>query len=192
MAGHNKSAAHVILFGPSTAGKTSLMLGLSRLESSYYKFNVDKTWTTRIKRPGENDEENVFATKEEFNKERHTFLFPFQTYPTYEYGIKVPSPLKEREIRMRILMPVFALKFRSLVPEPTVFCAIYPYHNEPESIFTARDPDIDPGDLEARMQRFRNDTREAREYADIHFQNKEGLDKSTLTLHDSLVNHITQ
>ncbi len=55
---------------------------------------------------------------------------------------------------MRILMPVFALKFRSLVSDRTILCAISPYDNNPEAIMSARDPTADPADLTARLRRF--------------------------------------
>lgn len=182
-------STHLILFGPSTAGKTSLMLGLTGYESEY-RFTLDRTWTTRPRRFGEGNDENIFATREEFERKRPEFLFPFQTYPTYEYGIEKPKPLHTREARMRILMPVFAKKFRELVDEPTVFCAILPFHDDPESVFRNREPHLDTEDMKARLDRYYTDKEEAEDAADICFQNSIGLDKAVERLGATVIQHL--
>lgn len=182
-------SSHLILLGPSTAGKTSLMIGLSRTEGPY-DFTFDKIWTTRARRPNEGDEENVFIDAEDFDKKRGEFLFPFQTFPSYEYGIEQQKPLENREIRMRSLMPVFALKFRQMVLAPTVLCSIEPFTENPEQIMRSRDPTVDPTDLEQRLARFRTDIINAQGVSDIHFQNTEGLEEAVLALHTILKNYM--
>ena|SRR3990167_7755085 len=183
---------HVVLLGPSTAGKTSLMLGLSHTEGQY-DFTIDRTWTTRSKRPDDGEEENVFVDPPEFDKKRPEFLFNFQTFPTYEYGIEKPAPLSDNEVRMRILMPVFAVKFRQMVSvEPVVLCSISPFHSDPESVFRARDPHIDPEDLQARIQRFHEDNVQADELADIQFQNCEGLQSAVNELHSNITGYLQE
>ena len=181
--------AHLIFCGPSTAGKTSLMLGLSK-QPGGYDFNVDKTWTTRKKRPNETDEENIFVTPEEFESNRDRFLLPFQTFPTYEYGIDKPRPLNDKEIRMRILMPTFAIKFRDLVEEPTVLCSVAPFCNEPERIFRERDPGLDDTDLQSRLSRFYTDEEEARSVSDISFQNFEDIELAVNSLKIVILHHL--
>jgi|SRR3989344_382915 len=184
--------AHVVLLGPSTAGKTSLMVGLSHTEGEY-DFTIDRTWTTRAKRPDDGNEENVFVDSTEFDKKRSEFLFTFQTFPTYEYGIEKPASLTEKEARLRILMPVFADKFRQMVSiEPVILCSISPFHSDPESVFRARDPDIDPEDLQARIQRFHQDNIEANELADIQFQNREGLQSAVNELHSNITGYLQE
>lgn len=182
-------SSHLILFGPSTADKTSLMLGLTGYESEY-RFTLDRTWTTRPRRFGENNAENVFVTREEFERKRLDLLFPFQTFPTYEYGIERPQPLRTREARMRILMPVFAKKFRELVDEPTVFCAILPFHDDPETVFRTREPNLDTKDMNARLERYYTDKEEAEASADICFQNTVGLDKAVERLGATVIRHL--
>jgi len=179
-------SAHVVIFGSSTAGKTSLMLGLSHAESDH-NFTIDRIWTTRPRRPNENDEENVFVSPAEFEEKRQDFLLPFQTFPTYEYAVDRQAPLADREIRMRILMPVFALKFRSLVSDRTILCAISPYDNNPEAIMSARDPTADPADLTARLRRFHEDDIDAAAVADVRFQNSPGLPAAVARLGVMLV-----
>jgi len=183
-------SAHVVLFGPSTAGKTSLMLGLTESEGPG-NFTVERTWTTRQRRPGEGDRENVLVDADTFERNRERFLFTFQTFPTYEYGIERPTPLAPDEIRMRILMPVFARKFRSLVKPPVVFCSIAPLQAaDPEQVFRARDPSVDPHDLKARLARFHTDLLEADTEADIRFQNQEGLTDAVEALRFTLLYHV--
>lgn len=176
---------HVIFSGPSTAGKTSLMVGLSKSEG----FTIDKTWTTRPRRPGEDDEENVFIDSPEFEERRRDFLFTFQTHPSYEYGICHPEPLGPKEVRMRILMPFFAHRFRSMVQSPTVFCAIEPFLHDPYEIFLKRDPGVERSDMEARLNRFEADRLEAWECADVIFCNSFGIESSVQSLGSFLVNH---
>ena len=181
--------SHLIFCGPSTAGKTTLMLGLSHFESEY-NFSLDKTWTTRPKRPNESDEENIFVGAEEFEKNRDRFLFDFQTFPPYEYGIEIPRPLEEKEIRMRILKPPFARIFKSLVNEPSVLCSINPFNNNPQEIFDSRDPYINHNDLTDRISRFKSDLIEANEAADLKFQNINDLDFVLKSLHHLVIRHI--
>jgi ribose 1,5-bisphosphokinase PhnN len=180
--------AHVVLMGPSTAGKTSLMLGLSHLYGTE-NFTVDPTCTTQRRRVDEGDEEKVFMTRERFNDNRSKFLFTFSTFPEYEYGILQQTPLLSRELRVRILTPSFALKFRTLVEGPTILCAVAPYHHDPEAILRARQPDIDPSDLEARLVRYEQDQLSAANIADINFQNSYGLDEAVNHLSHLLVTH---
>lgn len=180
---------HLIFSGPSTAGKTSLMLGLSEADIGEYSFTVDRTWTTRSRRPSEGDEENVFVTAEEFDSKRDDFLFTFQTFPTYEYGIEIPGQLDPDEIRMRILMPVHAIMFREMVEEPTVFCAVSPLSKNAKQVFDERDPEFDPEDSSARLQRFFDDITEANSAADICFQNTAGLELAVLRLGQRVVNY---
>ena len=183
--------SHLVLSGPSTAGKTTLMLGLNALESEY-DFTVDRTWTTRNRRFSEDDRENVFVDPNEFEVMRHEFLFTFSTFPTYEYGVQRPEPLADHEIRMRILMPAFASKFRDLVQEPTIFCAVSPFNLEPESTFQQRDPNVDTNDMLARLQRFHEDKVDAEKKADIRFQNSAGIDQAVTRLASTILSFINK
>ena len=182
--------AHLVFCGPSTAGKTTLMLGLAKVPGEY-DFTVDRTWTSRARRPNEGNEENIFVTPDEFEANLHRFMLPFQTYPTYKYGIERPQPLTSNEIRMRILMPVFALKFRALVPEPTVICAISPFNSEPATIFNERDPNVDVNDQRARMSRFHSDRQAAEQVADLHFQNFSNVDLAVSALEATVLRHLS-
>lgn len=165
------------------------MLGLSQLESDY-RFTLDRTWTTRPRRFGEGDNENIFVTKEEFERKRSDLLFSFQTFPLYEYGIDKPRSLDTHEARMRILMPVFAKKFRQLVEEPTVFCAVLPFHDDPETVFRSREPQLDLDDMKARLARYHQDKEEAQATADICFQNTVGLDDAVRRLATTVVKYL--
>lgn len=176
---------HVIFSGPSTAGKTSLMVGLSGGEN----FTIDKTWTTRPRRPGEGDAENIFVDPLEFEERRRDFLFTFRTHPSYEYGICHPDPLGPQEVRMRILMPFFARRFKSMVQSPAVFCAIEPFSGDPYEIFLRRDPGVERSDMQARLNRFEADRAEARECADIIFYNRVGIESAVRALGSVLVDH---
>ncbi len=182
-------SAQLVFMGPSAAGKTSLMLGLTHLEGEY-QFRVDRTWTTQNRRIQEGDEEKRFVSRDEFESNRPEFLFSFQTFPDYEYGIPQQAPLQPQEVRMRVLPPVFAIKFRNLVPAPTVLCSITPYVTDPEEIIRARDPSINPTDMMSRVLRFKRDQDEADTLADIHFKNVEGLDGAALALGSMIVDHL--
>jgi guanylate kinase len=182
-------SAHVILFGPSTAGKTTLMLNLAE-QRGEVAFTIDRTWTTRGRRVNDTDRENIFMTPEQFDANRHSLLFGFKTFPTYEYGIVKPKPLERNELRMRILMPVFAKKFREMVPEPTVFCAINPHHDDPISIFTERDPSYCVDDMQSRLARFKSDRDEAEACADIVFSNSPGIKESTELLRATITDYV--
>jgi hypothetical protein len=181
-------STHLVFFGPSTAGKTSLMLGLSQ-SNSECKFNIDRTWTSRPQRPNETAEENVFVNSRDFDAHHNKFLFTFATFPTYKYGIEIPHPLGDNELRMRILMPRFARLFRQLVPEPTIFCAILPLASDPEALMIARDPSVDPFDVAARLARFKIDTDEAQATADISFKNTYGLDNAIAALRSTVCSY---
>jgi hypothetical protein len=76
---------------------------------------------------------------------------------------------------MRILMPVFAIKFRQLIETPTIICSISPYSADPRATLVARDPLVDPEDIESRLRRYYQDDAEATAVADIRFQNSPGL-----------------
>jgi guanylate kinase len=175
-------SAHLILMGPSTAGKSSLMRGLSECNNGTEKFTIDRTWTTRPKRPNEDDGENIFVDKTELEESQVNFLFRFRTFRTYEYAIATPEPLDQDEVRMRILMPVFAKRFQASVPEPTIFCSIKPIHADPAEIFRSRDGGMDENDIAARSARFIQDQNEAEQAADITFQNTEGIECAVLAL----------
>jgi guanylate kinase len=175
-------SAHLILMGPSTAGKSALMSGLSEFNNGLEKFTIDRTWTTRAKRQKEDDSENIFVDKTELEDSQVNFILRFRTFPTYEYAIAEPEPLDQDEIRMRILMPVFAKKFQASVPEPTIFCAIKPIHTDPAEIFRSRDSGMDVNDIAARSARFIEDQNEAEQVADITFQNTEGIECAVLAL----------
>lgn len=169
--------AHVVFTGPSTAGKTSLMLGLSRLECDM-QFSLERTLTTRIKRPNEGNDENEFLTPEEFElRQEQGLLFTFGPEDgRYHYGITIPRPVDQNEIRMRILRPHHAVYFRTLVETPTLICAVSPYETDPQAAFLRRDPEADPADIAERMSRFHKDQNEAEAVADVHFQNQFGLE----------------
>jgi guanylate kinase len=188
---HNEGA-HLILMGPSTCGKTSLMLGLSELTTCESRFTIDRTWTTRPRRPTDTDKENIFIDQTSFDGMRDDFLFTFQTYPTYEYGISVPPSLEEDEIRLRVLMPQFARTFRQLVPEPTYFCAVMPYINDPERVLELRDPGLERADIDARLARFMIDQVEANDAADFSFKNRPGISEAVLALSEVTINFLQQ
>ncbi len=179
---------HVVLTGPSTAGKTSLMLGLTRLEGDV-TFNLERTLTTRERRPNEGDEENEFLTNEQFlERQAQGLLFTFGPDDgRYQYGITHPEPVKESEIRMRILRPHHATYFRTLVDTPTIICAVSPYETDPRAAFLRRDPQADPEDILERLSRFHRDQEEARDVADIHFQNQFGLDAAVQKLSHAIL-----
>ena len=178
---------HVIFCGPSTAGKTTLMLGLTEINENL-QFTVDRTLTTRPRRNNEDDRENIFLNPSEFKKKRRDLLFTFQNSPSYEYGIIKPDPLTPNEVRMRILLPEYAAKFRELIDEPSVVCSISPPHSDPTKIFLERG--TDDMDMQARLKRFYTDKTEADEYADLSFQNFEGAELATRSLASFLIGHI--
>lgn len=182
-------SAQLVLMGPSGAGKTSLMLGLSGLETGY-NFAVDRTWSTQARRPSEGDDEKVFVSREEFNMQRANFLFTFSTFSDYEYGITKQSPLGLNEVRMRVLTPFFARKFRELVPALLILCSIAPHTADLEALIRARDPDISPADLAQRADRLVRDQQQADALADIRFQNAEGLVAAAGSLGSLVINHL--
>jgi guanylate kinase len=165
------------------------MLGLSELTEDY-SFNVDRTYTTRPRRPNEGDKENIFLSHSEFDERKKDMLFTFQTFPTYEYGLAVPKQLDDSEIRMRILMPVHAKIFRDAISEPVLLCAVEPYIDNPEEVFINRDPAVDPEDLLSRMQRFYTDKEDACRAADFCFKNKEGIYEAVKDLGKILMNAV--
>lgn len=181
----------LVFSGPSTAGKTSLMLGLAETSDCDQDFRVDKTWTTRPIRPNENDRENIFVNTEEFDANRSNFLTTFaNAHATYEYGIGLQEPVDNNEVRMRILTPAMAIKFRGLVQDPTLICSITPFHNDPESVFRNRDPSMAEDDIQDRLSRFQQDIDNAQAIADVKFQNVRGLMVATCSLRDVLVEYL--
>jgi len=180
---------HLILSGPSTAGKTSLMLGLAGSTGEHI-FTIDRTITTRPRRPNETDQENIFVRQKAFEAERADFLFPFQTFPTYEYALRVPRSVQSNEVRMRILMPTQALMFRQLVAEPTLICSVVPYHDDAEALFRARDNQVDEVDLQARVRRYHTDIESSNQVADLHFQNLPGIQDAVFALRGAVLEHL--
>lgn len=164
------------------------MRGLAEI-SGDPTFTVDRTWTTRPQRYGEHYGENHFIDTRTFEAQRSNFLFTFQTFPTYEYGIIRPEPVSPYEVRMRILMPIHALKFRQMVPEPTYLCSIAPFR-DPKEVFRARDPHSDPADIAARVARFESDQVDADRVADLRFQNSLGITTATETLSKLVLSYI--
>jgi hypothetical protein len=184
---------HVVFSGPSTAGKTALMVGLSQLEGMSHEFHIDKAWTTRQRRLGENNAENIFVNQQAFDERRSRFLFTFfSAYGDFEYGIDKPTMLGRREVRMRILQPSLARRFRREVPEPTVLCSISPFSIDPEGIIRRRQPDIPLAEVEARVNSFFEDDEVARHESDIHFNNRLGLQSAVVSLGALIVSHLAE
>ena len=91
---------------------------------------------------------------------------------------------------MRILLPRFAADFRSKVAQPTIVCSISPFNTNPEEIFSERGTNID--DFQSRLSRFHTDKEEADNYADLHFQNFEGIELATSSLALTIINYINE
>lgn len=179
--------AHVVLMGPSTVGKTSLMLGLTEIAGAPLDFTVERTCTTRKRRPDEGDAENVFLNEAEFEQRRPGFLFTFRTAPDYEYGITCTDPVGVREARLRILPAKLAVRFRREVQAPTILCSIAPTGEDPLQLFLRRDPNADPADVATRLSRFDAERALADEVADVRFQNHPGLVDSVAELSGLLI-----
>lgn len=182
-------SAQLVLMGPSGAGKTSLMLGLSRLKFNY-DFVVDRTWTTQQRRPNEGDEEKIFTSREEFDEHRRNFLFTFSTFADYEYGIPQQQPIGSKEVRMCVLTPSLAVKFRDLIVSSVVLCSVLPYTFDLEAIIRTRDTNMNPHDIANRVGRLESDQQEAELIADIHFQNHEGLEEAAINLGSLVINYL--
>ena len=172
---------HLVFVGPSGSGKTTLMLGLSELDLPR-PMTIDRTITTRPRRPYEGDLENRYVTLDEFEAERPSFLFTFESYGRHKYGMTVPESLGEREVRMRILRPSLALQFKKLVPEPVVICAVAPFVSNPRGLLLHRVPWAPVAELEERVHNFHDEDIAAALVADIHHQNRLGIEESTVAL----------
>lgn len=179
--------AELVFLGPSGAGKTTLMRGLADCREGRYGFTIDRPWTTRQRRRGEGDSEYVFASEAAFNAKRPDFLFTMGTYGAYEFGLEKLGPVAANEVRMRILLPANAERFRELVGS-AVFCAVAPGVSDDvlAERIRMRDPNADAGDVAVRVRRIREDTEQARQIADIAFENKLGIDQSVLALRSTL------
>jgi hypothetical protein len=106
-----------------------------------------------------------------------------------KYGIVKPKPLERNELRMRILMPVFAKKFREMVPEPTVFCAINHTMTTYKYIHRTR-PKYCVDDMQSRLARFKSDRDEAEACADIVFSTSPGIKESTELLRATITDYV--
>ena len=177
----------MVLMGPTAAGKSSLMLRLAR---GLGPATIDRHWTTRRRRPYETDAENIFTDPAAFELERPGFLLDFKTYGQYEYGVPVPAPVAGDEWRLRILQPVQALKFRQLVPEPILLCAVLPLPLDPAGLMIARDPRAHSEDIEARLDAHEREVAESTAVADIVFQNRLGLDLAAFALRYTLADRL--
>jgi hypothetical protein len=185
--------AELVFLGPSGAGKTTLMRGLADTAEGKYRFTIDRPWTTRDRRPGEDDHEYIFASERRFNAKRPEFLFTMGTYGTDEFGLERLRPLGLNEVRMRVLLPHNALRFRHLLGGLATFCAIVP--DVGDAVLTERirrrDPMADAANVAERIQRLREDAESARSIADVVFENGLGIDRSVAVLHGVLEEYFT-
>jgi hypothetical protein len=151
---------------------------------------IDRHWTTRRRRPGETEAENIFASPEVFELERPGFLMDFKTYGNYEYGVPEPEPLHPGEWRLRILQPVRALKFKELVADTVLLCAIKPLPLDPAALIRQRDPWAHPADVEARVDAFESDWAAAEAVADVVFENRLGIGLAAICLRYTLADRL--
>lgn len=185
-------AANLVFLGPSGAGKSSLMLGLSETQGEY-DFTIDRPWTTRQRRPGEGDKEYVFTDKDTFDRNKDRFLFTMKTYGDYEFGLEKPGKLSEKELKMRILLPGNALKFRELIEDPVIFCAIRPRDGfSVRDTLLNREPGISAEDLGVREARVKSDMEQAEKISDVVYQNVDGLEVAVAGIRDALENYLRE
>ena len=181
-------STQLVLMGPSGAGKTSLMLGSAGIWRGH-NFTVDRTWTTQTPRSGEGTAEKIFTNRDDFTRRRACFLMTFSTFADYEYGIDAQSQLERNEVRMRILPPAVALRFRHIVQDRVTLCSITPYTLDVESLILARDPAISVDDLAQRVERIERDQEDAAKIANICFQNTPGLEEATARFRNTVTDY---
>lgn len=150
---------HLVFVGPYGSGKTSLMRELaSQQDSPYWTM---RNMTYRVRRPGEGDEELVFASRSLFDIRRPDFITTHRT-ADYEYGVLPPIALPRR-VSMRALPSdePYVRRFVERTQErglgKVVVCQIaVPDIHLVEERLLARDPHIAPADLAARLELNRN------------------------------------
>jgi guanylate kinase len=189
--------AHLVLMGPAGVGKSSLIRGLTgeQVACGKYEFTTDKMWITRCRRPGEDNREYRFVTPSIVNRARSRLLLVESPYGEYQCALEWPQQLSQNEIRVRGLLPVNARHFlgQISVDSPSanvVCCAITPPADvDLTARLTARDSTMPQHMLSGRVEAAEGEMRQAREFADITFENAEGLERSVSGLRQLVENY---
>ena len=151
----SETGKHLVFVGPYGSGKTSLMIEVaSPADSPYW---ILKNMTDRGKRPGEGDDELVFASRALFDIRRPDFLTTHST-ADYRYGVPRPLALPGR-VSMRALPSNldYVRQFVDRTHEAglgrVVVCQIaVPDMEVIAGRLRARDPSIALDDLAARLE----------------------------------------
>ncbi len=174
---------HLVLVGPSGAGKTSLLRGLAQYPGYY----IEKNWTYRDRRPGESDDELVFVDRSRFEQERSAFLSTHSSHGP-EYGVPFPDLLRSDEVSMRALPIEETTVFRKRAVGRILVCAVdCPDLSLVEQRLVERDPAIDGEQLQLRKSRIAREAMLAPLFADMIFMNiQPTVDEAAAELHSAL------
>jgi|GEM_PF-2499770 len=185
-----KDALLYVLMGPSGVGKSMLARSLTEDNGRQFKFELNRAWRTRPQRPG-SDDPNIHCTVDEFVAAEAAGSFLF-TMPLYKdvAGMVVPRRLPENTFWVYIYLPQHALRLREFYPNAR-FVQILPDDTSVlRERLLARDPDIMPGDLEARLDRADDELRRGKAVADLTFINHPPLEQAQTDFYDLIARDI--
>jgi len=157
-----------VLFGPGGAGKGTIAEGLVSADAALW---LSRSWTTRLRRPGEPEDAYAFVDRAAFEAHiREDGFFEWAEFLGNLYGTPVPDPPSGRDVLLEIDLQG-ARQVRRLRPDAVLILLLPPSPEAQEERLRARGDD--EAHIAKRLRAGEAEEREGRALADVVVVNHE-------------------